>query len=156
MGNAALAAKPVNDTILLRVNWVLRAGKAYVFNEISLTLSALDTASDWDLVAQLFLGSNSRVLDGVDQRIPVPMVLMGNNGIDKQIVASSTSAGMFPRTVLQTPDQVATINMNISIQNTAAAVAAAAALDFYASFFEYDLEQAQYFPLNSAVAVISR
>ena len=39
----ALAAKPINDEIMLRINMTLRAGKAYVFNELQLSL-VVDTA----------------------------------------------------------------------------------------------------------------
>ncbi len=150
-----MAVKPVNDQILLRINFTLRQGFAYIFNEMQLTI-VVDTATDWDANAQLFFGDVSRNLAGHRQRVPVPMSSFGFNGVDLQARSSLLQAGMFPRTPMQTPDGVSTINMNCSYQNLAAAVEAAGTVSFNASFFVFDLEQIQFFPANWSQSVTPR
>lgn len=153
---STLAAKPVNDTILLRINFDLLPNRAYVFNEMQLTLFDLDTASDWDTVAQLFFENHGRAMAGVRLRMPIQMVLMGNNGVDKQILGSRVLAGELPRTPIVASDSSNVLNFNISLQNTAAAVAAAAVVSFFISFFEFDLDQVQFFPVNVSPSVSTR
>ncbi len=150
-----MAAKPVTDQLLFRVNFSLLAGKAYVFNEMQLTI-VVDTANQWENVGQLFFGFNSRALAGVDQRIPITMVNFGNNGADLQLLSSQYLAGQVPRTPMQTPDGSATINLNMSAMNLHTDVGAAGTVDFNISFFEYDLEQIQFFPVNWTQAVATR
>lgn len=134
----------------------MRSGKAYVWNELSIDAEGLDTASDWDTQAQLFMGDFSRVLSFHRQRIPIQLVLVGSNGVDKQILCSKMTTGLLPRTPIQTPDQNSTMNFHCSLQNVAAAAGAAGEINFYASFFEYDLDQIQFFPANWSQSVTTR
>lgn len=145
----------MDDTILLRVNFTLLAGFAYVWNELAATIE-VDTASDWDSPSQLFMGNFSRVLKNFRQRIPVSLALMGFNGVDRQTRGAAMPLGLLPRTPIQTPDGLATMNFHWAAQNTAAAVGAAGEVSFAASFFEFDLDQIQFFPANWSQSVTPR
>ncbi len=149
----ALDAKPVNDTETLSLTATLPASFAYVFAEISLTI-AQDQAGDWD----------TRYVLNLQNWYQGVLALSSDFGFDFSPVglgAGERGNGIgamdqVPRAPMWAPSGTSGILINISTFNDVATVAAAGTVNAYINFWEFDLEQARKFPINSPYPVHSR
>jgi len=148
-----LAVKPVNDTILLTISLTLPSGFAYVLNEFHVNIQ-VDTASDWHGEGQWRLSQTSPANLGFDYRFPIPFILTSQNGVD----LAGRGTRVDPATVTRTPiiPLQGGATQSVHFVNLAAAVQAAGTVDSVISFWEYDLNQAVYFPIHAPVGVYSR
>lgn len=150
---AELAAKPVNDTELLTVGWTLPGGFGYVLNEMHFNIE-VDTASDWETTVVWRLSQPNPQLQGMDYLHVIQFALGGRNGLAELVRSTGQISAQMVRTPLIPRSTGSTQAMSAS--NLKAAVQAAGEVNFVASFWEYDLEQIQYFPVHAPVGVYSR
>lgn len=143
-----LAAKPVDDEILLTINFTLPGGFGFLMNELHLNIE-VDTASDWGDTAVLRQSRPTPQLNLFDYFTVFDFPLVGRNGVQEQLRCTQTPSG----TLIRTPfvPVVSGSTQSMSAQNTAAAVGAAGVLNFVASFWAYDLEQIAWWPTHSVV-----
>lgn len=142
---ATLAAKPVNDTQELNVSIVLPVEFAYRLINLSISL-VQDVANDWTNRGYLEItngvrgpqvGSTQRYQAVMDfaTRIPTPSEMW---------IARLSN---FPTDILQAIGGSAPVIV-YKAHNATAAVGAAGTVNFLTTFLEYDIEQAQRFPIH--------
>ncbi len=153
MRGAVLAAKPVNDTILLSMSLTLPGGFGYVLNELNASI-VVDTASDWESRGDWRLSQTSVATRDFTYRFPVVFDLMSQNGVDQGVRATRVSGDVLTHTPIIPRSTGAT--QSLAFSNLQAAVGAAGTFDAVISFWEYDLEQMVYFPVHSAIGVYQR
>ncbi len=159
--NGTIDAKPVNDQQELIIGMTLDGQFAYRWIDLAFSLIQ-DVANDWqsrgyveltNAIRNLEAGSTQRHVIIFDDliRIPTPVEMLASR-------APSALVSDIPRYVIQTPASSAGASPVITFKatNQAAAVGAAGTCDFYASFYEYDIEQAERFPLHYANLVLQR
>lgn len=144
--NAVLDAKPLNDDQQLILTGVLPSNFAYIFAEISLRL-LVDVAAAWDTEYTL-------ILQDFYQGRPD---LIGQWNFDfASSNLQSTARGQGHTAVQQVPKQpmwnprdTPGIDINISTFNGTDPVGAAGNVWAFINFWEFDLEQAQKYPINT-------
>ncbi len=149
-----LALKPVNDTELLSIAGTLNPGFGYVLAEAHCNISQ-DRAQDWNGFGQLRISQPSPELDGFDYRMPMQF---SNYSQDGTTLGVTSTRGGGTYSLLHTPIVPPTggSTFSMSFANLAAAAAAAGVVDAVVSFWQYDLEQLQFFPVHVATGVYSR
>ncbi len=148
-----MAAKPVNDTILLSISFTLPGGFAFVIADLEFNI-VVDTASDWNANAQWLVAAPTPQTLLVDFRTPIAMDLTANSGTANGVRAARVSAGVLNRAPIL-PGQSGTFT-SLRYTNLAAAAGAAGTVDAAVSFWEYDLEQISYYPVHSAASMYAR
>ncbi len=148
-----LAAKPVNDTILLSINFTLPGGFGYILAEISFNLEC-DTATDWNANAMFLMAAPTPESTAVDVRMPIEMASTGNGGVDLGVRLSKIPAGTLSRIPIM-PGQSGTFT-SLRYANLAAAAQAAGTVDAIVAFWQYDLEQMENYPAHMAANVVGR
>ncbi len=152
----ALAGKPVDDSVDLTFTCALPLAFAYVWSSLSFEI-IVDTASDWDSTCRV-RANNS-----------LPAVALGNDQVATfgMQLQPSTVAGdpsrilnyqlgdvrtWFPQPLVGTPKALG-MNLVLQYHNSAAAVGGAAVVNFNLALYQYELNQAVRFPLNSPFPV---
>lgn len=148
-----LAAKPVNDTELLTINWTLPAGFGYVLAELHVNIEQ-DVAGNWQSAGQFLLSNATPATKGFDYRMSLSFVAGSQNGVATGYVATSIPSGTLSRTPIVPGREGAFSSMRFS--NLVAAVGAVGNVNALASFWEYDLEQLQYFAAHVALGTLGR
>lgn len=159
--NGVISAKPVNDQQELIVSMTLPTFGAYRFLDFTASLIQ-DVANDWNPIAYLEVTNAIRNLQsGMTQRhairindalrIPVPLEMWITD-------SSSSQPASLPRYIFQRSQasQSAEPVVTFKATNQTAAAGAAGTLDFFASFMEFDIEQAERFPIHWPTMVYSR
>lgn len=154
-----LSIKPVNDSQLLVVQCNLPENFAYVFASLSMALS-LTLASDWEDVIKL------RTLNTIpNQPNGNAQVCIFSNTVESPVssqVPERTLNYRFgdPRAYFPHPmwSSVPGTGPQFSFlwSNTIATVTGAPFLTFHLAFFQFDLSQAQRFPLNFPLPTMTR
>ncbi len=153
--NDALAAKPVDDDIVLNITGSLPPNFAYVISNLNFQI-AVDRVADWDA------NCNFRIFNGLPNALP------GNEqwatfGFSSFVLSSLTNRRVlnfstgsirewFPNPIWRTQG-AAGISFTLLAGNDVATVQAAGTMFFTASFYQYDLTQAVRFPLNFPIPV---
>ncbi len=150
---ATLAAKPVNDDLLLTISWTLPAGFGYILNELHVNIID-DRAIDFRDDGIWRIGNTTAATQGMNYRYPIPWRAMSQAAAGNDVRGTAIPAGTLLRTPI-IPGQGATTN-SLSFTNSVDTVAAAGTVNAVISFWEYDLEQIQYFAAHSAVGVFVR
>ena len=150
---AELAAKPVNDTLLVSITWTLPSNFGYVFNELNCNYQA-DVAGNFDAFGMLRLHQTSAATKNFDWRYGIDMNLVSENGTSRRRRQTQMHAGQVTRTPIAPPAGGA--NGGFSFVNLNTAVQAAGVLDFVISFFQFDLEQITWYPAHASTAVATR
>jgi len=150
---SATDAKPITDDYLLSISWTLPGGFAYLMNELHCNLQ-VDTASDFTAFAHVRMSNTSKANADFDYRIPIDFPLFSQNGSTLGVRGTQVPSGVLTRTPIIPPGGVSTASF--SVTNLAAPAQVAGNVDFVVSFWEFDLEQAVYFPLHSALGVLPR
>ncbi len=156
--NGVVTAKPVNDQEELIISLILPGSFAYRWVDFAWHLSQ-DVAFDWNTrgyieitngIRNLELGMTQNHVVVLDDIVVVP-------GASERITAR-TGVDPVIRYIIQAPsiNPLATPTITFKATNQTAAVGAAGTTNFYASFFEYDLEQVEAFPVHYAALTLDR
>jgi len=154
--SGTLAAKPDSDTETLLLHGILPPSFAYVLCAISLRLSQ-DVADDWRNEYTLNLANfyQGHLAVSSDWNFP----FLGSAGG----VAAATTRGNsvsstdnLPRAPMWSPSMSTGIQVNITTANVQTAVGAAGTIAAYINFWEFDLEQARKYPINSPLPIHAR
>lgn len=154
--NIALAGKPVNDSVDLTYTCSLQPSFAYVLSSLSFEIT-VDTASDWDATCR-FRAFNAlpNVLPGNNQ---VALFNMGTNpnavSVDPARILDYSLGDVrawFPQPLVRSQG-AAGMSLILQYHNSAAAVGAAMTSNFSLALYQYELNQAVRFPLNSPFPV---
>lgn len=151
-----LTAKPVNDSYDFQATCSLPDGFAYILSALNFAIT-VDTATDFDAFVQ------SRVFNGLPNGIAgnTQFGLFGMSNVpgtvaeDPRRILNFEFGGLrewWPGPITRTP-KAAGASFIISYHNSAAAVQAAGSLFFHAAVYQYELNQAVRFPLNSPFPV---
>ncbi len=148
--NGAVSVKPVNDQQDLQIGVVLDPKFAYRLMDVNIHLIQ-DVAFDWNNLAFIEIVDGLRNLaDGAVERNVVEL---------EDVLDSSATGEMWitgqvrvPRFIIQAVGNN-TIFFNFFATNQNADVGGAGSLNSLFRFFEYDLEQAEYFALHYATLV---
>lgn len=151
----ALDAKPVNDDIILTFTCSLPPSFAYVVSSLSLEIQ-VDTADEWDAFVRVQMFNtlpsaapgNRQVslFDFEDYRLPLAdaeKILTFRQG---------TIRDWYPQPLVRSVGAVG-MTFLVVASNGNANVQAAGTMFFNAAFYQYELNQAVRFPLNSPVPV---
>ncbi len=153
--NGVISIKPLNDTAELTVSLVLDGSFAYRMVEASASM-VQDTARDWNGLTYLEITNGIRNLPaGTTQR----HTFLRSNG-----TRTPTPTEMWilsprpdiPRYLIQAVSQVATPVIVYKANNDTAAASVAGTFNCHFSFLEYDIEQAERFPLHYPVLTLGR
>ncbi len=155
--NGTIDAKPVNDQQELIVGMTLPSEFAYRMLDMTVSLIQ-DVANDWSPRAYFELTNSIRNLEvGATERhvviiedlirIPTPVEMW---------IARVPAWHALPRYIIQARTQTATPVITFKATNQNAAVGAAGTINFFVSYFEYDLEQVEMFPVHSPLLVFDR
>jgi len=156
---AVLAAKPLYDKLMLSFSFSLPHNYAYLLNELNVSVDC-DTASDWDDVGHLRLPSTSTANRGFDYQVPLDFTLYSRHATGPLGTAGQTmrstqiNSGQLPRTPIVPTEFMATSSMIFC--NRVDAAQAAGTVDALISFWEFDLEQIQFYPIHMAANVVAR
>ncbi len=160
--NGVITAKPINDDEELTISMILPTTFAYRWVDLNWSLSQ-DVANSWlnrsyleitNGIRNLAGGATQRHVITNDDLIQIP-------GGTEMIAARAPSAGSvsdIPRYVIQSnpPGSGNAPIVTFKSTNQTDPAGAAGTSNFFASFFEYDIEQAEAFPINNPVTVFHR
>ncbi len=150
---ATLDAKPVNDQQELIVSIVLPVEFAY--RMVSLTMSLIqDVARDWAIVSYLEITNGVRSLEpGTTNRYTLSNAFFSR--IPSPVEMFVTSVVSMPTDILQAARGIGPV-ITVKCSNSNADVGAAGTVDFLMTFLEFDIEQAQRFPIHWPTMIYTR
>jgi len=151
----AVDAKPVNDDLLINITGSLPPSFAYVLSSMSYQIQ-VDRAVDFDALARF------RIFNGLPNGVPgneqVALFnftsLSSGVGVQEKILEYSRGAlrEWYPQPLVRTQG-AAGISFTLRITNGNNTVQAAGTQFFNCAFYQYELNQAVRFPLNSPFPV---
>ncbi len=157
--NGVIAAKPVDDQEELTVSIVLQTNLAYKLVDFNASLIQ-DVAQDWEPNAYLEVTNGIRnLVAGATQRHRVQLHDMVRTPVPSEMwIAGHSSNGPtdLPRYVIQSTSAGNSPVIAFKATNQQAAVGAAGTMNFFCSFWEYDIEQAEGLPLHFGVQTYHR
>lgn len=160
--NGVIDAKPLNDTEELIIGIGLDGNFAYRWVDLNFSLIQ-DAANDWLNRAYIEVTNGIRNLEAsATQRHVVTLDDLTRIPVPTEMVAARAPAGQsvsdLPRYVIQTnpPGSTSSPVITFKATNNTAAAALAGTCNFFASFYEYDIEQAEAFVLNNPQTVFIR
>ncbi len=146
----------MNDTYDLFLTATLPTGFAYILRSLVCRV-AVDTASDWEDRAELLLtrgipgqGTSSQVM-----HVETTLFTPATGTARRALLARDSDLSSFVGPLWSTVPGLAAA-FRIGMSNVAAAVGAAGIVDCHLEFFEYDLNQAQRYWVNTPSPVIVR
>ncbi len=148
--NGTVSVKPVNDQQDLQIGVVLDPKFAYRLMDVNIGLIQ-DVAFDWNNRAFIEVVNGIRNLAlGAVQRHVIEL----EDVLDSSATGESWMSGRLriPRYIIQSVSKQ-TIFFNFFATNQNAAVGGAGSLNALFRFFEYEIEQAEYFALHYATLV---
>ncbi len=149
--NGVVSVKPVNDQQEMQIGVVLDPKFAYRLMDVNIHLIQ-DVAFDWNTLGFVEVVDGIRDLtDGAVERHAIAKVNVTDSTATGEMWVSSSTERM-PRYILQSV-RGRTIFFNFFATNQNAAVGAAGSLNSLFRFFEYEIEQAEYFALHYATLV---
>lgn len=152
----ATAVKPLNDTYLGNFTAQLPPNFAYLMSDFGFTFQ-VNTASDLASVCTIRLADFLPIAEpAAASFFPVTMKLLSIDGVTNGASSALVEGASLPRMVLFGAEQLIGVQASVRIANLAAAAMAAGTITSFMSFYEYDLEQARNFPVNSPVIVSLR
>ncbi len=146
----AVSAKPDADQQELTVSCVFQTTFAYRYADLHAAV-VQDVANAWEPRAYLEIVNAIRNIapGSVQRHVYVLEDLTIVPGAGEGWTARVAAEANTPRYVIQTlPGSQAAPVVTFKASNQATAVGAAGTLDFVASFFEYDIEQVERFPIH--------
>ncbi len=158
--SAQLDAKAIGDQALLSIPGALPQNYGYVFNEIGWTI-VQDVANDWRDRCNLNMQTWYRQASG-----PILLGMNANFSFGTQTVSldnqtraliTSDRTGMPSKTPMVAPEGANFIQFNFNAWNGDTVNAGAVGVvDFYLSYWQFDLEQIRKYPINSPLPVQAR
>ncbi len=152
----AVTAKPVNDEYEQFLTATLPQNFAYLLRSVTWQV-AIDTVSDWDndILMRMFNSipnqpGSTEAMGGLTTLV----VPTANQVPTRTLRADSINLSMFTGPFWPTDGNAA--SFRITAVNVAAAVGAAGTVRSHVDFYEYDLNQAQRYYLNSPIPVMTR
>ncbi len=150
--NGAVSAKPVNDLLEMQIRVDLDPKFAYRFFDFDINLIQ-DTAFDWETNAFIEVVDGVRsVAAGNARRHRVQLLEITDSVATGQMWVSNGAAFTGPRYIIQATEGNA-IFFNFFAVNLNVAVGAAGSLNSLFRFWEYEIEQAEWFALHYAQMV---
>ncbi len=154
--DVALAAKPVNDDLLVEVTGALPGGFAYVISALSYSLT-VDRAADFHSNMKFRIlaglpggppGNEQNAIFSLGSFVPGSAI-----AVPTRILAYTFGSlrEWYPQPFFNT--SALSISFSLTIGNGSDTVQAAGTQFFSCSFYQYELNQAVRFPLNSPVPV---
>ncbi len=134
------------------MSFTLPLGFGYVLNEMGFFIE-VDTASDWESTMMMRISRASPQLGLFDYLEVIAFNLGGRNGVSNNTRSAAPISSQLPRTPIIIDS---TAVHGLTATNLQAAVGAVGTFNAMISFWEYDLEQIQYFPVHAPVGVYSR
>ena len=158
--NGVISAKPLNDTAELIISILLDSDFAYRWIDLVFSLTQ-DTAFDWNARAYMELTNAIRNLEiSATQHHPVVLddVTVVPGPSERLMARGQEFVTTIPRYIIQTPaiNPAATPVVTFKASNTNVAAAAAGTTNFLASFYEYDIEQVEMYPIHYGGLTLSR
>ncbi len=158
--NFPITAKPVNDTAELIIGINLDGNFAYRWIELVWSLTQ-DVAFNWNNRAYLELTNAIRNLEigATQHHVVVNDDVTVVPGPSERIIARAQQfVSNLPRYIIQTPavNPAATPVISFKASNENVAVGAAGTTNFLASFYEYDIEQVEMYPIHYAALTLER
>lgn len=158
--NGVISAKPVNDTAELIIGIGLDGNFAYRWIELVWSLTQ-DVAFNWNSRAYVELTNAIRNLEisATQHHVVVLDDVTVVPGPSERIIARGQQfVTNIPRYIIQTPaiNAAATPVVTFKASNENVAVGAAGTTNFLASFYEYDIEQVQMYPIHYAALTLER
>lgn len=154
VANGVVSAKPINDQAILNVVISLPTQFAYRMIELTAWLTQ-DTAPDWG--DQIYL-EVVNAIRGLEQGLITRHVTAAVDFVAVPTPINAWAVDLrVPSYILQSitrPTSSPTITFKAS--NNSDPAAAAGVMSFYASFFEYDIEQVQMFPIHYPTLTLER
>ncbi len=156
--NGVIAAKPDADSEELTISLILPGSFAYRWVDFVWSLTQ-DVAFDWNTRGYIEITNGIRNLElGATQHHAV--VLDDITVVPGQSERIMARTGVDPviRYIIQAPsiNPLATPVITFKAVNQTSAIGAAGTTNFFASFFEYDLEQVEAFPVHYAALTLDR
>ena len=160
LNEAAISAKPLNDQQELNVSIVLNPTFAYRWVDMEAALSQ-DVANDWRATAYVELtnalrglpiGATQRHVMNITDYTRIPAG--GTGGGEAWGIRALGSIESLPRYIIQRNLQDPVISFKAT--NIGTAAGAAGTFSCFFSFWEYEIEQAEAFPLHFAEAMWAR
>ncbi len=150
---AATAIKPINDDYLLTVPVVLPQGFGYVLAELNMSV-VVDTAVDFQGNAVWRVSNAAQATQGFSYRYALSFQQISINGSTIGARTTRYEAGQLSRVPIL--PQIAGAVQSLSCSNLSDPAMAAGTCDALVSFWEYDLQQLQYYFVHSAMNVVGR
>ncbi len=150
----ASTAKPINDDYQLNITGSLPGGFAYVLSSLSFQLQA-DTSSGFENAVRFRL---KNCIPGADPSSEIAIFELDSfilkNVSDEQRILNYRLGSLrewFPQPLFSQPGLPMSFTLDAS--NGADPAMAAGTMFFHAAFYQYELNQAVRFPLNSPIPV---
>lgn len=158
--NGVISAKPLNDTAELVISLILDGNFAYRWIELVWSLTQ-DVAFNWNNRQYLELTNSIRNLEigATQHHVVVSDDVTVVPGPSERIIARAQQfVSNIPRYIIQTPavNPQATPVITFKASNENVAVGAAGTSNFLASFYEYDIEQVEMYPIHFAALTLER
>ncbi len=160
--NGVISAKPDSDTQELIISMVLDTSFAYRMLDLNWSLIQ-DVANSWlnrgyieitNGIRNLEIGATQRHIITFDDliRIPVPSQMIAARA------PSTNTVSDIPRYVIQVPavNPQAGPTITFKATNQTTPIAGTGTTNFFASFLEFDIEQAERFPMHWPAMVYQR
>ncbi len=149
--NGVITAKPVNDTAELIIGMTLDTSFAYRWIDLAWDLTQ-DVAFNWNNRGYVEITNGIRnLVSGMTQRHVVVMDDVNIVPTAGERIMARTGVDPLVRYIIQTTQEsgfAPIITFKASNENVA--VGAAGTTNFYASFYEYDIEQVEMYPVHYA------
>ncbi len=155
--NGVITAKPVNDTAELIIGLTLDTSFAYRWIDLAWDLTQ-DVAFNWNNRGYIEITNAIRNLEnGMTVRYVVVMDDVNIVPTAAQRIMARTGVDPLVRFIIQTTQEsgfAPVITFKASNENVA--VGAAGTTNFYCSFYEYDIEQVEMYPVHYAQLQLQR
>ncbi len=152
----SIDAKPVNDQQELEVQFPLDSAFAYRLIDFNAWVTQ-DVANDWNPVAVIQVFNSVKNLPpGNVQRHPVALDMSIRIDPALELWMARFEPGAAPLYVFQQPFGGAQNTIQLEAFNGTAAVGAAGQFGCFVSFYEYEIEQAEYFALHHSLLAHDR
>ncbi len=151
-----VSLKPVNDQINVFITATLPENFAYIMRSFNLVLSA-DTASDWDNTCPMRMFNHIPGQEvGTNEEIATELSLYVPATQNPTLIANQHRVNVSAFTAPMWAVHGGSITFRVSLTNVAAAAGAAAFVTTHCDFYEFDLTQAQRYPINTPFPVLQR
>ncbi len=155
--NGVISAKPLNDDQELIISMVLDPTFAYRFLELAVSL-VQNEANNWQRFGYLELTNAIRNIQlGATQRHLVPNQILSRVPAGGNMwISIPDNFSSLPRYVVQAVSGSATPVTTFKATNQADPAGTAGTVNFHCAWMEFDIEQAERFPIHWPALVYSR